>query len=849
MATANFINECKKGANSNRLGRFNIGNVNINQSQYLNSMTIKDSIYNNGSLLGSIFDKTLDATLINKPSNLKLESQLVSNVGMGVKYSNNTTEYVDLGEYIIEDIKDTETGNTSSFTAYGSGTLLDKPYVCTLNFNNNTTHTIYEFYDDVCTQLGLSPTDSSFINSTITANGNPFTNLESCRTVLEAIEKVSCSYVEIDWGNSEISLKWFSGSLDYEFTTSDYSTLEGSLTKYGPVNVVIIGNSQITGENVTQQDNASIAQNGETQIVIDEPYFLYNQAKRQQAITGIYNRIDGFQYYDIKLTTPYGKPFLKAGNKIRINAVDGTVYDTYVLTHTLKYDGTFSSIIESPALTQKEQTVKNQTQTLQSRIRNTEIIVDKQKGVIEATVERVGDLEESVEILKSDIDTSVVVVAVNEANEPLETKTIDVGYAISYLGEIQSNILPTIIYPDNTHSPQYGYTGITTNLTVDKKISFTVTSGTAIQGEDNKYTFKWSKTVGTKTYEVTRTIIVSTVASDNEQNVVMSNTAPEDTSLLWYNTIENKLRRYVVNEWVLVNDFTSDIKGVSDDLTELDKGVANYIKNGYKDYGYTTDVTFEKGRSASTNNAYYELIDGTYTAITRVVSGSTEYYQLNDGTRYNVGDKVPDNKIYQYYDFSGIQSQILINQKSVKASILATEQDITQKITTTTNYINAKTDGKTYYSNSTGTVYTGERTGNPHTLGLYEKKDDSYVVTDDTEFDNGLQGQITDIIDYVKFDATTSIKNPVTGTSHTGVVTIGKSTMDTQLRLAADVLFFDLKGQQVMYIATDQTGNTKLYIKDAEIAGDLSVVKSITVGNFGWKVDTSDNSLTFGKVK
>ena len=102
--------------------------------------------------------------------------------------------------------------------------------------------------------------------------------------------------------------------------------------------------------------------------------------------------------------------------------------------------------------------------------------------------EELDDLEQSIEVLKANIDTNVVIIPVNESNEPVESKTIEVGYSIDYLGTTQNNLLPTIIYPDNSHTPPYGYTGVTTDLTVDKTIKFTVATGTAIQNTDNKYT-------------------------------------------------------------------------------------------------------------------------------------------------------------------------------------------------------------------------------------------------------------------------------------------------------------------------------------------------------------------------
>lgn len=394
MATQNFINECKNRANANRLCRFEIGNLAINQSNYLSSIELKDSCYVNDTIIGAIFTKSADVKLLNLPMNTELVGETIT-PEFGVEYNDESTEYITFDDYIIESVKDEQTASNTEFSAMNGGALLDKQYICSLSFENGATHTINEFYQDACSQIGLTPTDETFDNSEIVMTGNPFTNKETIRTVLSEVEKTSCSIIKFNWSNATISLTWLSNQIDYEFNTSDYSTLEGSLTQYGPLNTIIIGNSQLNGENVTMVDEESVELNGEHQIMIDSPYFLYTEALRNQAIEAIYNKLDGLTYYDLKLTTPYGKPFLNIGDKIRINTNENQVYDTYVLSHTFTYDGTFQSIIESPALTSEEQTVKNEFQgnSVKERLKRTEVIVDKTTGDITAITERVETTE------------------------------------------------------------------------------------------------------------------------------------------------------------------------------------------------------------------------------------------------------------------------------------------------------------------------------------------------------------------------------------------------------------------------------------------------------------------------
>ena len=166
----------------------------------------------------------------------------------------------------------------------------------------------------------------------------------------------------------------------------------------GPINCLIIKNGQIDDENVTVKDEESISLYGEHSIIISEDYILYNAELRQQAITDIWNRVKGMKYVDYKLTTYYGKPFLKLGNKIRIYTSETEYFDTYVLKHSFTYDGTFTSVIEGPALTEQEIKTK-QDITLKELLSNTQITVDKQNKKIEI-------LTSESEQIKSDLDNN-----------------------------------------------------------------------------------------------------------------------------------------------------------------------------------------------------------------------------------------------------------------------------------------------------------------------------------------------------------------------------------------------------------------------------------------------------------
>lgn len=412
MASTNYINECKNRANGNRLGKIIIDGVEtpITNSDNLQNFSIDSGCYVDGNIVGSVYVKCLKANFIAVPENVDLIDKSIQ-AQAGVKYADLSDEYIKMGNYTIERPNNEITANMTSITAYDDlYTNLDKEYVCGIDYSAGNI-TLKDLYIDVCEQLGLTPVTTTFINSTIPITDNPFTNKEKNRTVLQTIAKISCTFIDIDNDTNKIDLCWLSDSEtpDYTFEFNDgeksqYATVEGGQIVCGPINSLTIKNSQIDDENVTIKDQESIALYGEHSIIISEDYILYNAELRQQAITGIWNRVHGMKYIDCKLTTYYGKPFLKLGSKIRVYTSETEYFDTYVLKHNFTYDGAFTSVIESPALTEQEIKTK-QDIGLQEALKNTQITVNKQEQIITSLVEEVDTYDSKFSKIEQDIDS------------------------------------------------------------------------------------------------------------------------------------------------------------------------------------------------------------------------------------------------------------------------------------------------------------------------------------------------------------------------------------------------------------------------------------------------------------
>lgn len=359
-------------------------NKEITNSNNLQSMEINSGCYAEGNIIGSVYAKCLKANFIADNNNL-VDKSIQAQIG--VKYADLNEEYINMGKYKVEHPNNEITANYSQITAYSElYTNLDKKYVCNIDYSSRD-KTVSDLYVDVCEQLELIPVTTVFINSTIPITSNPFTNGEKNRTVLQTIGKIACSFIDIDNGTNQIDLCWLSDSEepDYIFYKNDYVSAEGGQVVCGPINCLIIKNSQIDDENITIKDEESIELNGEHSIIISEDYILHSAELREQAITDIWNRVKGMKYVDCKLTTYYGKPFLKLGAKIRVYISNTEYFDTYVLKHVFTYDGAFTSVIESSALTEQEIKTK-QDVSLGEVLRNTQIDINKQTGEIKSKV-------------------------------------------------------------------------------------------------------------------------------------------------------------------------------------------------------------------------------------------------------------------------------------------------------------------------------------------------------------------------------------------------------------------------------------------------------------------------------
>lgn len=366
----------------------------------IKDFTILDDIYTpEQGIIGSIIAKQLTLNLF-KPTDIDLTNREI-NVFIGVDILENgewITKYIPFGTFIIQKPDNEEITDKTSFDAFDFMVKFNLPFEDTLTYPC----TIKDVLNAICEQCGVELATTSFANENFVVENNQFVNGESCRDVLKAIAQISGSFARIGRDN-----KLYLGFLNPEnyetFDDTDYNKDIKINNTFGPVNRLVLRMSQVEGENVVVQDNESISQIGIKELVISDNPFTYTQEKRENAITEIWNKVKGFTYidYDMKVIP---RPYMDTGDAIIILTNDNKQYNSYLFTHELHFNGGLSGNMTATADTETETKYAFIPQ-LSTRMRHTEIIVDKHTGQITQIVEEKGEYDTKLSQITQDIDS------------------------------------------------------------------------------------------------------------------------------------------------------------------------------------------------------------------------------------------------------------------------------------------------------------------------------------------------------------------------------------------------------------------------------------------------------------
>lgn len=388
-----------------------------NKDDYNNAITVTnyDSIkswkYNDEryvkkyGIIGMFVARELTGELQNISDDFSIQDKYID-LYLGIKdMDTDTTTYYNMGTFITEKPNDDEVADNTKFTAYDFTTLFNIPFdgdykddEYTQSFNEMLASgepvTALWLAQYTCKQVGVELATTNFTHSDFIIDSNQFQNNDACRDVMKAIGMLAFSWVRIGWDNKcyiDFSVKTDIDN-DYNIIDNDhYYSLVTQNKKYGAINKVTVGLSNVEGETFSVSDEADILKNGVYELKILDNPLTYTSDLRQLSITGG-ERLFGLQYVPFESKT-LGHPWLKNNDLIKFINMENGEYSTYPFNIEISFDGGLDTTLKADAETDIESNYNyNGTGKISTNIKNATLDIDRANSKIEGTVSSIQNI-------------------------------------------------------------------------------------------------------------------------------------------------------------------------------------------------------------------------------------------------------------------------------------------------------------------------------------------------------------------------------------------------------------------------------------------------------------------------
>jgi len=316
----------------------------------------------------------------------KLEAKIVGdhdlvgkwvNAGFGVRLEDSTFEYLDFGSFLITEITTTKDTGITQVVGYDKmiSTMVEyTPLEVTYPIG------LYDYTVALCRVCGLDVSNQSFINNNWQITEDLWQNISGItyRDILVQIAQATGSTCIID-SNNCVCFKYITPTGE-ELTYDNMLKLKLE-PMYGEINSVVLARVP-QEDNVYMKDDASIETNGLTEFRIENNEIV--DKNRDLAIIPIYNILSGISYYPFETTTE-GLGWYEIGDNFDVINELGTSYSCVLFNYNITIDGGIKEILKAGAET-KTQTQYQYATPIGKRVKNTEIITNKQQQYIEALV-------------------------------------------------------------------------------------------------------------------------------------------------------------------------------------------------------------------------------------------------------------------------------------------------------------------------------------------------------------------------------------------------------------------------------------------------------------------------------
>ena len=406
-----------------------------------------DDCYKDGNFVGTFIMKRIE--IIYNDNDLEFK-QKEFNAYKEYKLDDGTWESINYGTFIVQSIEDSDTKEEIKVTAYDYGLKFAKKYETNLDFSNNKT-TIKDVLFEACMKCDIELATSDFTNSNFIVDSNQFEEGTMFGNVVCAVAGISCNFAKIKEDNKlYLELK---NDTDVIIEASDYEVFDDKRDTQ-PYNAVSLGVSYAEGENVTIVADGIDPKNAKFLSINDNP-FAYTEEKRQNLITGIFDKINGFGYSSVVIKNCMF-PQLECGDLIKVRNKNGELVNTIVLRPS--FESTQINI-EAPSTIKSTVNYLNPT-TAYDIAKRAEIIVNKQELIIQSIVsqtdeqnQKIAQITQTVDELNSKIsDIADITVSAEDTDAKIELNEINESEPIRLVVRPMINNI-SYIYPRNNLYP------------------------------------------------------------------------------------------------------------------------------------------------------------------------------------------------------------------------------------------------------------------------------------------------------------------------------------------------------------------------------------------------------------
>lgn len=341
------------------------------------SYQLQDAVYDEDSqnFLGTFISRYGEMVLYSEHELLLQDEKF--QLYTGFQLENGRVEYAAQGTFYIYEVQEEQHDIQKTIRFADARILFNKPLLQEISYPLS----VKQMLETVCGQVQVPCMDITGLpNADFIIDKEVYWGEEAtCADVVKAIAQAAAGFALIDTDGT-LCIRWFSDSI-YQWDADTYFTLE-SHDIFGPVNSVVLGR-QPQNDNIYLRDEESVETHGLCEFQINDNPIL--DLDRKTTIQPVFERLKGFTYAPIHMEGK-GNPALERGDYLQVMLLDGTCLESYIFQHELVFDGALISTVETPALT-KTQIEYSAADSIEKRILQTELKVDKVKGEITSQIQ------------------------------------------------------------------------------------------------------------------------------------------------------------------------------------------------------------------------------------------------------------------------------------------------------------------------------------------------------------------------------------------------------------------------------------------------------------------------------